>query len=206
MRKLSIVSFVLAIVISCWSCSDDDDKRYPSLFTDFLTAETDSKGNVAFVTLDDGSRYAVSRIISTDNKKDTLLRCLANYTIDDGKIDIYNIRNIFSKHVLPADSFKTAAKDPVKVTSVWRGNKFLNIHLGVMTTGKGTHTYGFCIDSVKGNMSYVSLMHQRPEDDAESYTSNVYMSLPLEGFATDSLSFCVHTYEGIYTKTTNTNK
>ena len=79
---------------------------------------------------------------------------------------------------------------------MWRSGGYLNLHLGLMTTGVGTHQYAFCQDSV----GHYSLLHLRPSNDQESYTNDVYMSMPVPEDV-DSLTFSVYTYDGIYTRT-----
>ena len=198
-RTLYIIS---AIVLAfCFAgCDDDSDgDYYPSLLTDFVTAETDNNGNVSEVTFDDGAMYNVTKQSISSEMPDTILRCLAIYTKEDGVCDFYQLKLVFSDEALPADKFKERVTDPVKMVSQWKGRGYVNMHLGVMTTGNGEHGYGFCIDSVVSKTTYVSLLHKRPEGDAESYTQVVYMSLPLT-METDSVCLSVNTYDGIVSR------
>lgn len=199
----------LLFLIGCADDSEHDGDSYiPSLITDMVDVLTDANGTLSTVRLDDGSTYSIAAQQYTSNQKETLLRCRASYTLDAGDMKIYSLTRVFCDNPIPADSFvvvldgvshRGAAylpRDPMKVISAWRSGGYVNLHLGLMTTGQGTHQYAFCEDSV----GCYSLVHLRPAADAESYTEHVYMSMPVpEG--KDSLIFSVYTYDGIYTRT-----
>lgn len=205
MRKPFSLSLILLLgVMMVVSCSDDKD--YPSLITDFVVARTNASGTVSSVSLDGGGRYDVSAQAIASSSKDTLLRCIASYTLEGDKMQLYNIAHVFSSRPRPAEDIQTVVdsalhldtlpRDPLKVVSLWRGGGYINIHLGLMTTGSDKHSYAFSEDST----GHYSLVHHRPADDAESYTRQVYMSMPIPDSVT-TLTFSVPTYEGIYTRT-----
>lgn len=195
--------YILSVMLLAFcfaGCDDDSDgDYYPSLLTDFVTAETDNKGIVSKVTFDDGAMYNVTKQSISSDMPDTTLRCLAIYTKEGAVYDFYQLKLVFSDEARPADQFKDRSAAPVKMVSQWKSGKYVNMHLGLMTTGNGKHGYGFCIDSVVSKTTYVSLLHKRPEGDAESYTQDIYMSLPLT-MATDSVCFSINTYDGMVSR------
>ena len=78
--------------------------------------------------------------------------------------------------------------------------------LEVLTTGKGMHSFAFCeegfADSADGKkIVNVSVLHERPQGDAESYTQDAYLSIPIGGYAgeCDSVAVSIPTYQGVKT-------
>lgn len=190
------------------ACSDDDGNRIPSYVTDLLTVATDAEGMVASVQLDNGAAYDIASQGILSDFPDTLIRCKGTYTLEAGKMMVYDLSAIYSSQAAPAESFVFVKDgetyqgadylphDPVKLVSMWKSGGYVNLHVGVLTTGKASHQYAFCQDSP----GHYSLLHLRPDGDAESYTSQVYLSMPIpEGM--DNLTFSVYTYDGIYTRT-----
>lgn len=201
----------VACVAFCMvACGDDDDEgsHIPSYITDFMLVSTDAKGYITTVTLDDGSIYPVTTQKRMTDYPDTTLRCRANYTLDEGQLRLYGVGKVFAQKPVPASAFRLILngvsydgeeyipRDPVKVVSMWKSGGYINLHLGLMTTGNGVHQYAFCEDSP----GHYSLVHLRPYADAESYTEQIFMSMPIpEGM--EELTFSVYTYDGIYTRT-----
>ncbi len=195
---LLAILFSIALV----SCGDDEGETVPSYITDFLLAETGSNGNVKRVVLDDGTEYAITSQQIAADKADSAYRCIATYTKSDRNIKLYSLESVFSALPQDADSFSISRdslpRDAVKMLSIWKGRGYINMLLGVMTTGNKNHKYAFSIDSIKDNTEYVSLVHQRPKEDAESYTDKVYMSMPMQKTEDNVKRFVFHvnTYDG----------
>lgn len=201
---------VLSLLFPCcllalMGCSDDE-KDYPSLITDMMMASVNAAGGITTMTLDNGSSYDVHAQGITTDVKDTIVRCLASYTLDQQNMTVYNVSGVLTDKPYLAEDLlhdeegkqvlESLPRDPMKVVSMWKSGGYINMQLGMLTTGNGTHAYAFCEDSVGA----YSLVHQRPADDAESYTQKVYMSMPIpEGV--EHLTFSIYTYDGIYTRT-----
>ena len=210
MKKLLTDILCVACVVCLVACSDDHDGDYvPSYITDFLVASTGADGKVVSVRLDDGTIYNVASQQMDLANKDTMLRCLATYTYDRGKdLKLYSLIPVRTSKPYPATSIyviiegkpywdvSLLPRDPMKVISMWKSGGYLNLHLGLMTTGNGAHQYAFCEDSD----GHYSLLHSRPLNDGSAYTEDVYLSMPIpEG--KDSFTFTVKTYDGDYTRT-----
>lgn len=212
MKKLLTNILCVAFVVCLVACSDGDDdggEYIPPYITDFLVASTDADGKVVSVRLDDGTTHNVASQQVDLERKDTLFRCMATYTLEKGKnLKLYGIQPVFSYKPYKATSIymiidgqtyqdvSLLPRDPMKIISMWKGGGYLNLHLGLMTTHQGVHQYVFCEDSV----GHYSLLHQRPAYDGSAYTENVYLSMPIpEGL--ESFTFTVRTYDGDYTQT-----
>ena len=197
---LCIVSATMCFV----SCFDDDSTPYPSLKTDLVVAETNAAGVVSKIKLDNGEMYDVTSKEVKFGVADTLFRCLASYAMENKGIKIYGITNIFSSKPVPLATLledgtyteETLPRDPVEIISMWKSGGYINMQLGVLTTGNASHAYAFC-EEEKGKYS---LLHRRPLNVAESYTSVVFLSMPIPD-GVESLTFSVNTYEGTSMRT-----
>lgn len=187
-------------------CVNDDNEPYPSLKTDVVIAETNASGILSKIKFDNGNSYDIASQKISFNVADTLIRCVASYTLNENSLKIYSIANIYSNPPVPLAKFleegkyteETLPRDPVNVVSMWKSGGYINMQLGVLTSGYASysHAYAFCEDA-EGEYS---LLHLRPSTDTESYTEIVFLSMPIpEGV--DSLTFSVATYEGTYTRT-----
>lgn len=206
-RQLGKLFWLWCIVSSAmWfiSCSTDDDKAFPSLITDFVVVETNASRVLSNVRLDNGDLYDVASQGVSAGVADTTFRCVASYTLDDSGMMLYEATHIFSVLPVPLDEFlkdgemeaEDLPRDPVSVISMWKSGGYVNMKLGVQTTGNGSHAYAFCEE----REGVYSLLHLRPVNDDESYTETVYLSMPIpEGV--ESLTFSVNTYDGIYMRT-----
>lgn len=203
---------VACLALCCVACSDDDDddrgRDIPSYLTDLLWVSTNAEGNLTLVTLDNGSTYDVAAQNKMTDYADTTLRCRATYTLDKGRLTLHGLATVLCMSPVPASDFvyvkdgvpyygsEYIPRNPVKLVSMWKSGGCINLHLGVMTTGHGVHQYAFCEDSP----GHYSLVHLRPSYDAESYTSQVYMSMPIPD-GVDAPTIAVYTYDGIQTRT-----
>lgn len=201
-----LLSLAAAMMVLSGCEKDDDGDRYPLLISDIVMLGICSDSCVNEMILDNGERLKVEERLMS-NTKDTTLRCFVSYELKDRKVDIYNISRVFTQEAFPPVAFCITnpgsdanwvdglPRYPMKVTSIWRSGDYLNMHLGLMTTGAEKHSFAFCEDSV----GYYSLLHLRPAKDEESYTQDMYMSMPFPE-ELDNLHFSVYTYDGIYTE------
>ena len=193
----------LAFALFLMACSNDDTGGFvPPLLTELVVMNIGGDGCLESVTLDDGSTYDIRSQQLMSEVKDTVWRCKATYTLVQKKMQMYSIERVFCAAPVKAETLgvvngeaRDLPRDPMEVLAMWKSGGFVNMCLGLMTTGNGSHKYAFCEDSV----GHYSLLHARPQDDAESYTEDVYLSMPIPD-GLDSLTFSVYTYDGIYTK------
>lgn len=204
-KRLAAYSLVLLAVVTLISaCDKDDDTRVPSYITELVEARTGHDANVMIITLDNGQTYPVTNPIKASTA-DTTYRCLVNYTLLNNEATIYGLKHIFSALPRPSEVFKSCPADPVKFISSWLSGRYMNIKIGLMTSGKGTHRFAFAEDSIVTNSEgqehiYVTLLHQRPEIDDESYTEEMFLSMPLYDYRNPThVTITLPTYEGMVT-------
>lgn len=192
-----VAALLMLLMVSC----SDDESSLPSYVTDLVEANTDATGVINTIRTDDGTIYHVGQQIST-SVADTTWRCLATYTVDNDAMTLYSVKAIFSALPKEASEFKSLPRDPVKFISAWRTDRYINLRLGIMTTDGGGHAFGFCEDSIAVSSNgirtaYLTLLHKRPDQDAESYTDEQFLSIPLAHYTEcDSFEINITTYEG----------
>lgn len=191
----------LFVSMVCLVSCDDDEHSQPSYIKSLVEVNTDASSNVKSIRTDDGTTYSVHQAISAD-KADTTYRCLATYTLSTSGITLYSTSPVFSAHPKPTSKYQSTPLDPVKFVSAWRSDRYVNLRIDILTTGVDNHAYGFAHDSTTiaadgKQTACFTLLHQRPKTDAESYTENVFLSMPLSHYSEcDSFAINIMTYEG----------
>ena len=188
------------------ACGDDDGSEVttPNLNTEFCDMYINADNRAATITLDDGTVLDILSQGIRSNVADTIIRSVVTYTLKDSKPQIYSNNVAFCAQARPKSHFKITPHDPMKVISVWKGGKYINMVLGEMTNKVSNHSYGYFIDEVKNRKLYVSFIHYRPSDDPESYTEKKYFSMYLDNpyvSGYDSVAISITTYEGNRTYT-----
>ena len=201
-KYISLVFLLIAV-----ACSKDD-YHYPSVVTDFIELETDNSCNVKLIRTDDGIEYTPDRVVSLEKSTpDSMYRVRCTYLPSDEeakKASIYNVSATISPFPVNPDYFHDGIiTDPVKITSVWQGGDYINLHLGIMTKG-GSHGFHFiktnAIKKSSGHQTQEILLYHSQGDDPEAYTRDVYLSCPLSKLnlhSGDSILFYINTYDGI---------
>ncbi len=206
---------ILTLIISCFTllaCSEDTP--YPSAVTSFVDAITDDNGMITDIRTDKEEVYKIDSQIHT-NTPDTVIRCICiyeimqrdvsgnNHTPTYPSVHIHSLKHVFSDEPRLRSEFNLYPQDPVKITSVWKAGNYINMHLGILTTDAGIHSFAFCEDSITTSDSgctsvYLSLLHLRPKNDAESYTEKTYISMPIRKYADiDTIIVHINSYEGL---------
>ena len=202
MRKL-LISFLSVLPFVMLSCDDDDEDPMPPLRMEFVETITDSKSIVEYILTDEGVRLTPSSPI-TASRPDTTYRCVCQYAMMDGVCHVYDLRAIFSKKPVHISETDTMWTDPLGVNSVWKTSRYVNMSLALLTTGQGSHVYSFCEDTIMTNSlgsktAFCTLSHHRVGKDPESYTQDVYLSMPVYDYVSsgiDSVAVSIHTYSG----------
>ena len=182
------VGLFLLIPFSLSSCNDDNDSPFPNLLTEMADCPTDAQGTMNYIVLDDDTKLFVTNP-QKELKPNVLYRCLADYVIeDDGKATLYGLRSCPILH----DSTAVAQTDPVNVVSLWRTPRYINLHLMPKTRG-GSQTWGFILDNIVNRHAYLRL-HHRQGDDPTAYSTDVYVSLPLDLVDADDFTLTITTF------------
>ena len=199
-KSFSVMGFLLitlfGVCLFVTSCSSDD-VHIPSYYVDLVEADTNLDSLVTVIRKDNGTSFNVTQEIKA-SVPDTTFRCLCTYSVEDDQLTVYSLSHIFSSRPRKAEAFDSLITDPVKFISCWRSGGYLNIQIGVMTTDAEYHRFAFCEDSIADKTVFFTLLHQRPKKDNESYTKEMFLSIPIVSYTDcDSFAISVQTYEGL---------
>lgn len=186
MRTAKLLLLALCALLS--ACSDDDDYA-ENYRRDLVDVTTDGGGNVRQLTFDDGTvRTPIYDFATTF--RDTTFRAAAVFISQTNGVEMRSLSRIFTDapRMLADTLVKT---DPVKVFSVWRGGRYVNFYLGLMTGGTQSHYLGFIDRGVTTGASGVKTLHLQlyhdQHADALNYTRETYVSCRVDEL-TDPLS------------------
>ena len=198
MGRLGLISLYILCVGCILSCSKQTD--VPNLVTEMCDVSINSSGIATKAVLDNGVVLDIASQGLTSNVSDTTVRSVLTYAWVDGVPCVYDNIPAICMRPASAESFETCPHDPVKLVSVWQMGRYINLVIGEMTTGNGTHEYAFCMDSLKDGVLYTSFLHRQPATDAGSFTQKRYASMPVCGNgveAYDSVCLSICTYDGV---------
>lgn len=181
----------LFILLCLFSCSDKDDTPYPNIITELADCPTDAQGTMSSIVLDDDTRLTLSNP-QKGLKANVTYRVLVGYALEsDGRARLYTATGT----PLLRDSTAVATCDPVQVVSVWRTSRYLNLHLMPKTQG-GSQTWGYIVERIEGRHAYLRL-HHRQGSDPTAYSTDIYVSLPLDLVEADDFTLHIQTFDGM---------
>lgn len=183
-RLFRLALLVLPAMALSGSC-EDDGEILAAYRQDLAEVVTDGAGAAAELRLDDGTRFSFARR-RKGYVRDTVYRMRALYTLQDGgTADVSALVPVLSPfpRIYAPQAVRT---DPVGVSALWRGGRYVNFRLDVKTAG-GVHYFGFidrgCRQNAAGGLTQqVELLHDQNADPLY-YTREVWLSCPLFGFA-----------------------
>lgn len=176
---LTLLTAALACVFALNSC-DDEREPVETLFSGFMTAQTDSEGYISTIHDDFGTIYRVSE--KKDKlTPDTIYRIVASAALDDS----YNARieqMVFPmSYIAPPDSIipdTLRVKDPIEIESLYIGGGYLNIHIGIkVATEESKHSLFYTRLDNPGKLEFT--FYHNSYDDGNTYTKFAYVSIPL---------------------------
>ncbi len=200
-RPLTVSLHVLAFCLLTAVCScDKDEDDTPAYVVELVEAYSDGNKAITSVRLDNGQTYDVGQGIAASNANRTY-RCLCTYRLDGDGIYIYSLLHVFSLEPYHFTMDLSFMMNPVKFYSCWKTDRYLNLRVGVMTSGNGTHSFLISEDTTytvgDKQVACFTLLHARPEKDTEAYTEEAFICMPTSGYQDfDTLIINVPTYDG----------
>lgn len=191
-----LAALVTMFVPLAFTSCDEESSDVNNIVSNYMDAYVNSDSVVSKLTLDNGKSYLIDHQSIKAAAADTTIRCVAAYSVNDDSmyVKVYDIAAVYAEKARTAEELRDSIyHDPTNLVGIWMVRNYINIAVAHITSGK-PHTYGFCIDSVKADTTFVSLLHKRPENDREAYSHRTYLSLPTEGMS--KLKFTIRTYSG----------
>ena len=209
-HRLRMLAFLASLCpLFFTSCSDDEDKVYPSIVTEMADLYTNQAGSITRFVLDNGKEYKISNTQSGFHAR-SLYRVLCGFVPNGNEATLYQLQGAY---ILRDSTQLAQRKDPTNIVSVWRTARYVNLHLASKTQG-GTQHWGYLTDSIvcspqaDGDTlvhAFLSLYHNQNADPA-SYTDDVYASIPLDSIKplkdkgeTGKITLSVNTFAGTKT-------
>lgn len=184
------MNVLVALPFLLSSCDENDGYVYPSVKLEFLTAETGDDGRIRSVVTDEGIRFPIEK----DHTRSQLdpnesVRIMSNYEVltsgdNEPEVRIYGLMQVVSVDPKPRAEFENGVRtDPVDVTSVWLGQDYINMVLGIRWQN-AKHQFHFIEESVTGGVDgrpdvTLSLYHD-DGGDMQAYSQKAYLSVPLK--------------------------
>ena len=200
-KHVILIPLLCLLVLA--SCENEDDTWSDSYQLDFLELLTDTQGRATLAVTDRGDSLEVENPV-TSLKSDTLYRCVAFYVQPaNGKL---NLRSVYSA-ISPFPSAMADREehtDAVKIQSMWRGGRYVNMTLLIGGKEK-THYFAFkdngTVENADGSNTAHVLLYHDANGDMEAFSHTAYLSLPLYFYdivlqtGRDTVAFCLHVKE-----------
>lgn len=194
MKKLYYVWLLSVLACLPVACGNDDDYRYPSVKSEFLTGFSGADGTLQSVVTDEGKTYQiVENATKTTIPADSLVRMVGSYAETKGidgtaGVKLYSWITAVSPLPVPPHRFKEGVKtDPANVQSIWSGLGYINIVLTVKMQ-KALHLFHFIedkvhIDTETGRCDVFLRLYHDAKNDVQAFTKRAYLSVPLHRYA-----------------------
>ena len=203
MKHIQFLPILLLSALALFSCQDEADPL-PDYVEDLSCLTTDYAGRAIWLCLDNGVKLKVQNEVK-GLKHDTTYRVMALFTQqpEAGTAWLTDYAPILAPQAV---KYKHPQTDPLNVVACWKSGDYVNFRLGIKGTYKGTHYFGFHIDSISASAqhthrAYLRLVHNQ-NNDPLYYTREAYLSLPLQPFglpengSPDSVCISVSTFDG----------
>jgi len=183
MKRIASLLVLSVILLPALISCDDETEPIETMFSGFMTGQTDSEGYIKTLTDDYGTRYTVTEK-SEKLDPNSKYRLVASVALDE---------NLTARilQMAPAISFQAPedsilpdsmrVKDPVEIHSLYIGGGFLNIYMGIKVAQEGTsHRLFYSHLNTPGKVMFT--IYHNAYGDEPVYTKHAYISIPLSGY------------------------
>ena len=213
-RHLLVLSSIichLSFSMMLASCSTDaydkGDGKYSLLRADMVEIFTNGEGMVERVVTDEDYTLRTKPFsIKGMQVPDTLYRAYLYYNVNDDEDDPVSIGRVSTLVPYPFDTLKT---DPVNFESAWEStsHRYLNMSLLLKTgtsSGDDYHSIGLHLDTLMTHTDGKRTAHLQFYHDQggvpEYYSQRIYISIPTDSLAADTVCLRINTYDGVVEK------
>ena len=81
-------------VLALWSCSDDEDERYPNVITEFSDVRSDKDGRLIDFTTDGGATFRIQNEL-TGYIPNRLYRAICGYVPQGDQATLYELQGVW---------------------------------------------------------------------------------------------------------------
>lgn len=192
---------ILLFVMLCFPSCSEDDYVYPSVLTHFIGAQTNSKGFLDNILLDNGDVYSVKNGKAVSGlTPDSLYRWVAIYALEkemSPSVTLYGLKSTVSSFPIEESKVEGVKKmDPITVQSIRLSGEYIDI-VATFLIKERQHIVSFLYKKGVPGEVELSLYHDK-RGDKEAYPKTVYLSIPLSRLQLkkgDKVSFTLKTYK-----------
>ena len=182
-RTTTLLLIMAAVLTTAFISCEEDKEKIETMFSGFMTGNTDSEGYVAVLTNDYGTQYMV-REKSEKLRPDTAYRLVASVALDENlTARIIQMAPTISYRA-PLDNAmpdSLRVKDPLEIVSMYIGGGYLNINLGVKVSKEDSyHRILYTRKDSLGNLKFT--IYHNAYGDQPVYTKHAYISIPLYSY------------------------
>lgn len=195
--------------LTFYSCLDDDGYSLGKFWIDIATVESKPGSSQSYFKLDDGTTLWPASGYYIGHNLEEGQRIILNYTILSDTLKEYshyikvnNINTILTKKIAEDkadENDEYYGTDPVKVNSIWVGDKYLNINFGANYGGEKKHFVNLVPASQEENPYYFEFRHNA-YDDPSVYGANGFVCFDLSEIDTEgetiTLVIAFKTFDG----------
>ncbi len=211
--KMTSCLFTLLLFYLLTSCTQDayekGEGKYSLMRGDFAEATVNSSKQVTTIVTDDGDELPLTTPYTGKwiTKADTIYRCMLYYNKVDNKAEVLSMGQVPCPAVLPLEKLKKPlVTDPVKFVSSWmsRTGKYLNLRILLMTgttdDTSAVQNLAIVSDTLITHPDHQQIRHlilyHDQSDVPQYYSTQVYLSIPVEKIDADSVRISINTYDG----------
>ena len=218
MRNLLCLLALVAVSACTQDAYEKGEGVYSEMTAQLADAHVNSDKRVDYVDTDEGEHLMLSQSASARfiTKADTTYRCMLYYNKVKGTDGAYQAE-VVSMSSVPCPVLKSRSEtnpvktDPVKFESLWlsKTGKYVNLRLllktGMTDDSTAVQRLALVSDTVLAYADGTRSRHLRLHHDQnrvpEYYSTQVYISIPTDSIAADTVSFTINTYDGLVVKT-----
>lgn len=173
---------ILLALIVC-SCSNDEAWA-DNYITNFVEMQTNDKGNVTSMRLDNGEAYMVENGLLFETP-DTTYRCICIYTTEGNHAMVADYQQAVSHYPLTYTQGQPFKTDPCEIQSVWISGKYINARIMVQGKDKahGLWLYAHTLaDNTNGSKTLTLRLYHDQNGDSKAFTRTFALSCPLDNY------------------------
>ena len=198
-----LLLYVFALVSCDYTGYETGSGEYSNLRADYADIKV-TQGMVTGITTDDGTSLTPPSGLQYKENKDTIIRCLLYYNMQDisQPIQVVGQKNVNVIIPLKWESQEKAKNDPLTLTAAWMSanKRYINMQVGLKNGSKdeeAMQTLVIRCDSVstyKGGAIWLTLCHDQG-GIPQYYTKDILLSIPTK-LLPDTIHLTTNTYSG----------
>jgi hypothetical protein len=206
--KLTLL-FSLVLLACTQDTYEQGEGKYSLMRGDFAEAVVNGSKQVTKIVTDDGDELPLTTPFTAKwvTKADTVYRCMLYYNKVDDKAEVISMGQVPCADINTLAEFKKPmATDPVKFESSWisKTRRYLNLSLLLKTGSTDDTTADQSLAIVSDTLithpdnkqTRHPILYHNQGNVPQYYSTQVYVSIPIERIDDDSVQISINSYDG----------